>query len=48
MNEPLYKLWHILYSVVDEEECMKALKKNFNFSTSAADKLSDINMTSQR
>ncbi|MGB4790440.1 MAG: type II CRISPR RNA-guided endonuclease Cas9, partial [Bacteroidales bacterium] len=46
VNEPLYKLWHILYSVVDKEECMKALKKNFNFSTSAADKLSDINMTS--
>jgi len=46
VNEPLYKLWHILYSVVDKEECMKALKKNFNFSTTAADKLSDINMTS--
>jgi CRISPR-associated endonuclease Csn1 len=46
VNEPLYKLWHILYSVVDKEECMKALIKNFNFSPSAANKLSDINMTS--
>ncbi len=46
VNEPLYKLWHILYSVVDKEECIKALIKNFNFSPSAADKLSDINMTS--
>ncbi|MDI6832856.1 MAG: type II CRISPR RNA-guided endonuclease Cas9 [Bacteroidales bacterium] len=46
VNEPLYKLWHILYSVVDKEECIKALKKNFNFSSTAADKLSDINMTS--
>jgi len=46
VNEPLYKLWHILYSVVDKEECIKALIKNFNFSPSAANKLSDINMTS--
>jgi len=48
VNEPLYKLWHILYSVVDKEECMKALMKNFKLTESAADKLSDINMNSMK
>jgi hypothetical protein len=43
---PFIKLWHILYSVVDKQECIKALKKNFNLSDSAADKLSEINMNS--
>ncbi len=46
VNEPLYKLWHILYSVIDKQECIKALRKNFNLSDSAADKLSEINMNS--
>ena len=28
-NEPLYKLWHTVYSIADKEEQKSALKKNF-------------------
>lgn len=28
-NEPLYKLWHTIYSIADKEEQKSALKKNF-------------------
>lgn len=30
-KQPLYKLWHMLYSISDKEELSKALRKNYGF-----------------
>lgn len=42
VNEPLYQLWHTIYSINDLEECKKTLIKKFNFDGNTADKLSRI------
>jgi CRISPR-associated endonuclease Csn1 len=41
-KEPLYRLWHTIYSIQDEEECKKALISNFKIVESVADKLVKI------
>jgi len=46
-QQPLYKLWHTVYSISDKEECKNALIKNFNLSENAALKLSSLDFTKQ-
>lgn len=41
-KEPLYKLWHTIYSIKDLDECKQALIKRFGFEASIAEKLSRI------
>jgi CRISPR-associated endonuclease Csn1 len=41
-KQPLYILWHTLYSIKDETECFNALKKNFNIDDHHANLLSKI------
>lgn len=42
VNEPLYQLWHTIYSIDDIEESKKALIKKFQLDDNTADKLSRI------
>lgn len=42
INEPLYQLWHTIYSINDKDECKKALIKKFSLDDNTADKLSRI------
>jgi len=44
-QEPLYKVWHTIYSIKDIEECKKALIKKFNLEDSQAEKLAKIDFT---
>ena len=46
-REPLYQLWHTIYSIKDMDECKNALIKRFNLSEKIADKLSKIDFTKQ-
>jgi len=46
-NEPLYQLWHTIYSIKDIEECKNALIKRFRISETEADKLSKIDFNKQ-
>jgi len=41
-QEPLYQLWHIIYSITDEKECTSTLIKKFGFSYEIAEKLAQI------
>lgn len=41
-KEPLYKLWHVIYSISNEKECINTLIKKFDLSFEAAEKLSQI------
>jgi len=41
-QEPLYQLWHIIYSISDEKECTNTLIKKFGFSYEIAEKLAQI------
>ncbi len=47
INEPLYQLWHTIYSISDIDECKKALIKNFGFDDSTAERLAKIDFTKQ-
>lgn len=40
--EPLYRLWHTLYSIKDEERCKMILMNKFNFNEEVANELSKI------
>ncbi|MDD2657439.1 MAG: type II CRISPR RNA-guided endonuclease Cas9 [Candidatus Pacebacteria bacterium] len=42
-REPLYQLWHTIYSISDKEECSNALQVRFGIEQSIADKLANIN-----
>ncbi|MCX7611325.1 MAG: type II CRISPR RNA-guided endonuclease Cas9, partial [Ignavibacterium sp.] len=42
INEPLYLLWHTIFSIQDIEECKEALIKKFNFDSETAEKLAKI------
>jgi CRISPR-associated endonuclease Csn1 len=42
LNEPLYELWHTIYSIKDIEECKNAIIKRFNFEEEIAIKLSRL------
>lgn len=44
-NEPLYKIWHVVYSIIDKEECSKALQAKFDISKETSDKLANIDFT---
>jgi len=44
-KEPLYRLWHVLYSIKDREECENILKKKFNIPPDSAEKLSALDFT---
>lgn len=46
-NEPLYQLWHTIYSIKDLEECKLALVKRFNFDDDVAEKLARIDFNKQ-
>lgn len=46
-NEPLYKLWHTIYSIKDLEECKQALINRFGFSEEVAMKLARIDFNKQ-
>jgi len=41
-NEALYKLWHVLYSISSDKECINTLINKFDLSYEAAEKLSQI------
>lgn len=43
--EPLYKLWHTIYSISDLEECKQVIAKNFNFPDDIADQLAKIDFS---
>lgn len=44
-KEPLYVLWHMIYSIPDEDECLIALQNRFHFSKDIAERLSTIDFT---
>lgn len=44
-QQPLYRLWHIIYSIQDGKECSKALQNIFNLSEETAEKISRIDFT---
>ena len=46
-QEPLYQLWHTIYSIKDLEECKNALIKRFQISEDIAEELSKIDFNKQ-
>lgn len=44
-NQPLYKLWHTIYSISDQTECSNALQKNFGLDANIANNLAGIDFT---
>lgn len=46
-KEPLYQLWHTIYSIKDLNECKNALIKRFSLGTELAEKLSKIDFNKQ-
>lgn len=46
-KEPLYDLWHTMYSIKNEDECKNALKKRFGLSEAHAIALSKIDLNKQ-
>jgi len=44
-KQPLYQLWHTIYSIQDTEECSKALQSRFNLSEEISNKLAKIDFT---
>ncbi|MEO5910648.1 MAG: type II CRISPR RNA-guided endonuclease Cas9 [Pelobium sp.] len=46
-KEPLYQLWHTIYSIKELDECRNALIKRFNLSEEFAEKLSRIDFNKQ-
>lgn len=46
-KEPLYQLWHTIYSLKDLDECKNALIKRFGFDVETAEKLSRLDFNKQ-
>jgi len=46
-KEPLYQLWHTIYSLKDLDECKNTLIKRFGFEDEIAEKLSKIDFNKQ-
>jgi len=46
-KEPIYQLWHTIYSIKDLDECKNALIKRFGFDEKIAEKLSRIDFNKQ-
>lgn len=44
-KEPLYILWHTIYSISDIEECANVLIKKFGFEKEVAEKLATLDLT---
>lgn len=44
-QEPLYQLWHTIYSINDHNECCKALRSRFNLENEIAEKLAGIDFS---
>jgi len=44
-KEPLYQLWHTIYSISDMEECSNALQAKFSIDKATADRLAAIDFT---
>ena len=44
-KEPLYALWHTIYSISDQDECSKALQDKFGIDKDVADRLASIDFT---
>lgn len=44
-KEPLYDLWHTIYSIKEQDECKKALQKKFDLNEHAADALAFIDFS---
>lgn len=44
-GQPLYQLWHTIYSINDMEECCSALMNKFNIEKSVAESLAKIDFT---
>jgi CRISPR-associated endonuclease Csn1 len=44
-KEPFYRLWHTIYSINDQEECINALKNKFGIDESIACQLASIDFT---
>jgi len=44
-SQPLYKLWHTIYSIQDEDECSIALQKKFGLEEVDANKLAGIDFS---
>lgn len=47
VNQPLYLLWHTIYSISDIEECKNALIKKFGFDETIAENLAKIDFSKQ-
>ncbi|MHB8579177.1 MAG: type II CRISPR RNA-guided endonuclease Cas9 [Ignavibacteriaceae bacterium] len=46
-TQPLYMLWHTIYSIADKKECQDTLIKKYNLSVTIASKLASIDFTKQ-
>jgi CRISPR-associated endonuclease Csn1 len=46
-NQPFYKLWHVIYSIHDKEDCIKTLISKFGIEEEIAQKLASIDFTKQ-
>lgn len=46
-KEPLYRLWHTIYSIENQDECIKALQSSFGIDPLTAEKLVAIDFTRQ-
>ena len=46
-KEPLYQIWHTIYSIKDLDECRKALVKRFELTEDVAEQLSKIDFDKQ-
>lgn len=44
-NQPLYKLWHTIYSIADQTECANTLQKHFGIDAETSAKLAGIDFT---
>lgn len=47
INEPLYQLWHTIYSIPEIEECKNALIRKFGFDEATAERLAKIDFSRQ-
>lgn len=46
-KQPLYRIWHTIYSINDSEECYKALVNNFSIPPEIAERLSKLDLVKQ-
>ncbi|MEY4111195.1 MAG: type RNA-guided endonuclease Cas9 [Bacteroidota bacterium] len=47
VNEPLYQLWHTIYSIKEADECIKVLKSKYGFSQEVSEQLAALDFNSQ-